>query len=180
MTNRTCLFLHLILTALAISACGFSPIYGKNSNAANSSNAADIGTEDHLALTAISNIPDQEGQFLRNRLVDRLHRNGSPINPVYQLNASPVTESLIDLDITKTADSTRGQLRLDTHITLTDTRDNAILFQRSLRAITSYNILSSEFSTRVSENTARQNALTDLAGQIETQLVLYFKRASAQ
>lgn len=172
----SCLFLCLNLTALTLSACGFQPLYGKNTNAPYSASANDIGTEDHLSLTAIGNIPDQEGQFLRNRLIDRLHRNGSPINPTYKIAITPITESLTDLDITKTADSTRGQLRLTTEITLTDTRNDNVLFKRSIRAITSYNILSSEFSTRVSESAARKNALTDLATQIETQLVLYFKR----
>lgn len=168
------LFLYL-LTPLLISACGFSPVYSK-SNHADYQNNADIGAQDHLALTAISNIPDREGQFLRNRLIDRFHRNGTPQNPAYELIVAPVEESLIDLDITKTADSTRGQLRLTTNIILKDHITGKTLFTRALRSTTSYNILASEFSTRVSEQSARNNTLADLASQIETQLALYFNR----
>ena len=168
------LFLYFAILPL-ISSCGFSPIYGKNEH--NSYNTAgDVGVEDHMALIKISNIPGREGQFLRNQLVDRLYRHGAPSNPAYTLNVSTVNENLIDLDITKTADSTRGQLRLDISIVLNDPINKKTLFTRSLRSITSYNILASEFSTRVSEQAARENALRDLARQIENQLALYFKR----
>ena len=171
MNKFTCLFLCL-LSALTLTNCGFSPMYGKHTNQA----APDIGIEDHLALTSINTIPNREGQILRNILVDRFHRHGTPQSATYALSITPIQESTTDLDITKTADSTRAQLRLSTSITLTDTVTGKPLFTKSLRSITSYNILASEFSTRISEQSTRKNALRDLSNQIETALGLYFKR----
>ncbi len=125
---------------------------------------------------AINNIPDRSGQYLRNALIDRFYRDGRPINPHYTLNISEVQESSIDLDITKDSDATRAQLRLTSSFTLTDTQSGEIVLSRPLKAISSYNVLTSEFSTRVSAKNTRENALNDIARQIELQIALYLKR----
>jgi LPS-assembly lipoprotein len=52
------------------------------------------------------------------------------------------------------------------------------VLSRTLLASTSYNVLSSQFTTRVSEDDARLNALNDLARQAEQQIVLYFERSN--
>jgi len=61
-------------------------------------------------------------------------------------------------------------------MTLTNKATNEQLLKRDLTVVTSYNILNSQFTTHVSETNARENALEDLARQIETQLALYFDR----
>ncbi len=162
------IFLALISLTF-LSACGFHPVYGVNKYTS-------VGVEEHLALINIGTIPNREGQYLRNALIDRFYRDGQPTNPQYDLSIQPVEERLIGLSITKNADTTRGQLRLKSRFHLKDKKTGEALLSRKLHAITSYNILSSNFSTRVSEDNARQNALDDLARQIEQQLALYFKR----
>lgn len=163
-------FLVLVpCTLLLITACGFHPVYGVNKHTS-------LGAEDRLERIEIAVIPDREGQALRNLLIDRFYRHGYPDRPQYHLIVEPISENLIDLDITKTADATRGQLQLATRFRLLGTRDGQVLLSRDLRAITSYNILAGEFATRVSEQNARENALKDLARQIESQITLYFKR----
>lgn len=154
------------VTCLLTPACGFSPMHGT------AFNGQSTAIQSNLSNVNISNIPDREGQYLRNLLIDRFYRDGRPVAANYQLNITRIKESLIDLDITKTADSTRGQLRLTTAITLIDKQSGEEILNRDLHAITSYNILSSEFSTRISEQSARENALGDLARQIEMQVSL--------
>jgi LPS-assembly lipoprotein len=124
----------------------------------------------------IDNIPDREGQMLRNHLIDRLYTSGRPVYPSYTLAVGKINESLSDLDITKSSDATRSQLRLSTSMALKDNATGQALLKRDLTAITSYNVLQSQFTTRVSEQNARENAITDLARQIELQLGLYFNR----
>lgn len=154
---------------LFLSACGFRPVYGVHGQSLS-------GVEDQFSEVYIANIPDREGQYLRNALIDRFYRTSRPSDPIYTLIVQPVREDLVDLDITKSADATRGQLKLNTVMQLQDRRINKTVLKRSLLAITSYNILGSEFATRVTEENARQNALDELARQIEVQLGLYFKR----
>ena len=162
-------FFLLISSLFLLTACGFQPMYGINRD-------TPIGVEEALAQIEIGSIPHREGQYLRNALIDRFYLSGRPVNPVFTLSVTPVQETLVDLDITKSSDATRGQLRLETIMRLRDRKTNEKLLERKLRTITSYNILGSEFATRVSEDNARTNALDDLARQIEHQLNLYFKR----
>ena len=66
-----------IASILLLSACGFSPMYGANS----SKNNTAIKTE--LTDIEIALIPDREGQYLRNALIDRFYipQYGSGANP---------------------------------------------------------------------------------------------------
>ncbi len=159
----------LTLSLLTLAACGFHPVYGVNKHTA-------TGVEEHLAQVSIGNIPDREGVYLRNALIDLFYRSGRPGNVEYSLAVEPIAESTRDLDITVDADATRGQLRLSTQINLVENKTGKTLIQKNLQALASYNILASEFTNRVSEQNTRQNALDDLARQIENALTLYFKR----
>ena len=159
------------LPLLLLTSCGFAPVYGDLGSKTEQS-----AVETTLAQIAIDNIPDREGQYLRNALIDRFYRHARPATAPYALSVAKIRERLIDLDITKSSDTTRGQLRLDTEIALTDRKTGKTLLTRKLRAVTSYNILGSEFTNRVSEQNARENALDDLARQIELQVSLYFKK----
>lgn len=161
-----------ITSLLFLTACGFSPLY---SNHSGTQNAAITGNFDRVF---IENIPEREGQYLRNALIDRFYVSGRPDNALYRLNVSPIAETRTDLDITKSSDATRAQLRLRSKMVLTDRASGRELLSRNLVSITSYNILQSQFTTRVSEQNARENALDDLARQIEQQLALYFRRTN--
>lgn len=160
------------LAILTLTQCGFSPVYGTRGN--EHANASVAG----FNQIEIANIPDRNGQRLRNALIDRFYADGRPASTRYRLTITPLGETIRDLDITKTADSTRGQLRLNSALRLTDLQTGQILLQRPLTAITSYNILGSEFTNRVAEDNARKNAIADLARQIEVQLSLYFQQAA--
>lgn len=162
---RILLLLPIFLT---LSACGFSPMYGTLGK------DRSLGSENYMSYVAIANIPDREGQFLRNALIDRLHRNGTPIREAYTLYVENLEQSKRDLDITKNSNATRAQLLLSANIMLRDNVTGETLLERNVQSITSYNILGSEFATRISEDNTRLNALDDLARQIELQLNLYF------
>lgn len=162
----------LVLPFLLLAACGFSPVYGTLGT------GSDYGNEDLLAYIAIDNIPNREGQILRNELIDRFYRNeGRPANPQFTLSIEDLRENKTDLDITETSDSTRGQIRMDARMVLKDKRTGEQLMERPIQAISSYNILGSEYATRISEQNNRENALKNMARQIEMHVVLYFNNA---
>ncbi len=154
---------------LVLGACGFQPLHGY----------AFVKGENNFAgfqNIEISNIPDSEGQYLRNALIDKFYREGWPVQPEYVLVVAPITETKRALDITIQSDTTREQLRLDTSVALTIKESGSVLMQRNLYALSSFNVLENEFATRISENSSRENALDDLARQIELQIALYMKR----
>lgn len=152
-----------------VSACGFTPMYGASDKAEQNSVAAS------LAQVEIATIPDRSGQVLRNDLLDRFYTQGYPSAPLYKLSVDTLTELRVDLDITKSSEATRSQLRLTSKMTLYDNK-GVVLATRDLFAIASFNVLQSEFATRVTEENARQNAIHDLARQIELNVVLVLKQ----
>lgn len=118
-------------------------------------------------------IPDRSGQILRNFLMDRLYKEGYPAHPSYTLKIEKLSESKGELDITKSAEATRAQLTIRTQMVLLDQKGEEVL-RRPLSSITSYNVLQSEFATRVTEENARNNAISDIARQVELVFSLYF------
>ena len=166
--------LPFILVALLITSCGFRPMYGDG--ARNAMSAQKNGNYD----VEIGIIPDREGQYLRNALIDRMYQNGYPTAPRYKLEIAKIDEIEQSLAIAKTSEATRSQLRLRTNYKLIDAQTGQVLLTRDALATSSYNNLVSEFATRVTEDNARLNAINDIARQIELQLGLYFNRAAAQ
>lgn len=160
--------LLLTVNCTLLTACGFTPLYADRGE-----KQAGVSRFDDIA---IANIPDRSGQYLRNALMDRLYSAGRPSSPRYTLSIDPIAENKSNLDITRSSSATRSQLRLTTKMTLTDTSSGTAVLKRDLVAVDSYNILDSQFTTRISEQSARQNGLDTLARLIEAQLALYFNR----
>lgn len=170
--------LPLFICALGLSACGFSPVYATKNNSPKTGAATALhhapSVQENLSETSIGLIPNREGQYLRNALIDRFYMNGFPDNARYHLAIQEIIEKTYNFDITADSEATRQQLKLTTQISLINNETKETLFTKSLLSIASYNILQSEFSTLITEQSARENALDDLARQIERQLTLYF------
>jgi len=177
MTKFIQLSILLGLTATFVTGCGFEPMYGQHSSngVSGGTSSQSASVSDHLSQIGIDIIPDREGQTLRNHLIDRLYRSGYPSNPTATLKVSKISEVRTELDLTKSSDATRAQLRLTAVMTLVDDKGTTVL-SRPVQTVTSFNILGSEFATRVTEQAARESGLNDLARQIELNLSLYYSR----
>lgn len=152
--------------SLVLAACGFTPMYGSGGKDATAG----------LDKIEIASIPDEEGVILRNALIDRFYQNGYPVNPAYRLEMSKIAKQERDLDITIESEATRKQVYLTTNLSLIEKSTGTVVLTRSLSAITSYNVLGTQFTTRISEADAREAALNDLARQVELQVALFLKR----
>lgn len=160
----------LFICATTLVSCGFEPMYGKISE---KKQGESYDIQSSLERIEIGNIPDRSGQYLRNALIDRFYSHNRPEVTDYTLKIQKILENTTDLDITKTSDTTRAQLRLLTTMTLTDNETGEVVLNRKLSSIGSFNVLGSEFANRVTEDNTRKNALDDLARQIELQIGLY-------
>ncbi len=167
---RNVIGVAVLVTALSLAACGFSPMYGSTAG------SQGISSVEGLDKVDIAMIPNEEGVLLRNILIDHFYRGGYPSSPAYTLQVREIDMNEADLDITRESESTRRQIRLRTTMTLRDNKTGKMVLARELFAVTGYNVLGSQFTTRVSERDAKEAALTDLARQVENQVVLYFKR----
>lgn len=156
-----------LVLVLVLAACGFSPMYGqyKQNNAVAGLDKIEIAT-----------IPNEEGIYLRNQLIDRFYQGGYPSSPTHKLVMSMIAEQNRDLDITISSEATRKQVRVATTLTLIDLATDQSVLSRNLSAISSYNVGGSQFATRISRADARDAALTDIARQVEAQVSLYFNK----
>lgn len=161
--------MRIILCLLSLSilaACGFTPVYGTG--------GADSSVSQSLQTIAIETIPDREGQSLRNKLIDRMYKNGYPADPAYRLSVSAVEESIVEIGIDKNDNASRAQLRQNITFSLISNETNEIVLKRTVRATTGYNILLGQFTTFVTEGDARDQAIRILSENIVTQLEIYF------
>ncbi len=159
------------MAVVSLPACGFQPLYvDQNASGVSKSNIVPFSE------ISIANIPDREGQYLRNQLVDMIYMDGYPQNPQFNLTIRQLNEQITRLGIQKDATATRAQMRLTAEMQLNDLTDGTILLTRNLIATNSFNILDSQYTTNVSTDYARNRALDELARQVTTQLSLYFQR----
>lgn len=169
--NKGALTFAVIASLMCVSACGFSPVYGDYSNS-----ATKIESAAALNRINISPLPDREGQYLRNALIDRFYKDGYPNNPLYQLIVGRLDEQETDFDITVDSEATRKQLKISTTIRLVDLQSQTALLSQTLYSLSSYNVLASEFATRTSEQNARDAILNDLARKIEQRITLQLNK----
>ncbi len=156
----------LLGVAVALSACGFKPLYGR-------SEAQALSPVDHMAAIRIAPLQDRIGQQMHNLLRDRLNPYGQPRDPVYRLNVA-ISEVRQELGIRKDETATRANLILSARFTLREIESDRVLFKGRTSSVNSFNILASQFATDFSEADARERALREISDNIRVRLGIYF------
>ena len=160
---------YLALAALLmLAACGFSPIYGTHDNG--HAVAADLNQ------VAIENIPDRQGQILKNALIDRMYGKGRPASPAYKLEIT-LRRTEEDLGIQNDATSTRSLLNMYADYKLQDMHDK-VLAAGTTHSVASFNKLSQQYGTQSARDDAVQRTITELSNQIISRISLYFAEKS--
>jgi|AntRauTorcE11897_2_1112592.scaffolds.fasta_scaffold03913_3 hypothetical protein len=162
------------LLVIGLTACGFKPLY----TTASGNTAAGAAEQLPFDQISISHMANREGQYLRNRLIDTIYIKGRPVSPRYKLHISQLSEEIIKLGIRKDASATRAQMRISAQMTLTDTtgETHRVVLRRNLETTNSFNILSSQYTTQVTEQYARERTLDEMSRKTVRQLALYFNR----
>lgn len=155
--------LFLFLATAALSACGFKPIYATTGEAGGAINR-------QIEISAVT-APEYLHPFVQKALNDRLILNDGRA-PAYQLSVN-VTERAEQLAVQIDATVTRYNYRLYGAYVLTDNATGEKIIGNA-RAVTSYNIVSSQYSTLYAERTAQEKAARMLAEEIERDILLRF------
>jgi len=159
-------FLLNLSAVLLLSACGFHPIYGTH--------GADDGSPVAMDLNdiAIDNIPDRNGQILRNDLIDRMYGKNRPSQPLYRLVVK-VSSSVEELGILADATSTRELLNMYGDYTLTDAKGK-VLVKGTAHSVASYDRLDQMYGTVAAQQDATVRTLHEVSEQIVNRISLYF------
>lgn len=161
----------IAFTALILlGACGFQPIHAQSAEGgALSARYADI---------YIDNIPDRDGQYLRNLLIDRLYLNSRPENSRYTLKIAPLQKEIVNIGIRKDATSTRGRMEITSVLQLISNETGKPVLERDLRSVGAYNQLDNQFATLISRENLVENILEEMSDNIVTDLNLFLKDPS--
>ncbi len=166
--SRAILSAALLANLLIMTGCGFRPIYATNAD----------GSPPLNQLVAIRHVaaPDTVRSLIGDALHDRiLLKEGQ--NPKYDLYVK-AKESAERLAVQIDATVTRYNYRLRAEYTLVNLEDGTRR-NGTATAVTSYNIVSSQYSTLYAERTAQEKASRLLAEEIERDLLIQFSDEGA-
>lgn len=166
MSSRKVVLAVLLCLTAALPACGFAPLYGQK-------------TQDALARNdvEVDNIPDRDGQYLRNYLIDRLYSSGRPGASAYLLKFGPIATTTTNLGIQRDATETRAELDLSVTMELVDKKTGQTVLKRDIKNSGGYNLLDNQLSALTSRQNTTESILRALGDQVVTELTLYFNRA---
>lgn len=151
----------ILFSTLIVASCGFKPIYATPQGA-----GAPVNKQ--IAIGAVT-APEEVHLFITDSLRDRMVlREGEA--PKYELSVV-ASEAAQRLAVQIDATVTRYNYRLNGRYTLRDLETQKA-YQGRVRAITSYNIVSSQYSTLFAERAAREKAARLLAEDIERDILL--------
>lgn len=150
-----------LMCAPGLSGCGFTPLYADA--------AVENGRplQDYIKVGAIA-APESVQTYLYDALNERLAFNGGE-TPRYVLSVE-AKETAQRLAVQTDATVTRYNYRLTGDYRLTNLQTGEVIKGR-VGAVTSYNIVSSQYSTLFAEKNAQEKAARLLAEDIERNLL---------
>jgi len=156
----------ICVLVLALAGCGFRPLYAPPQEDAT---GRGVYAFDIFKRVHINNIPNREGQYFRNQLVQLLQPSGRSPKHNYVLDVT-LNETTQDLAVQKSAIATRANLTVVAAFSLIPLDDKDSAHSGTVQSSSSYNIFQSEFQTLMAEKGARTRALDDLAQQLRIRL----------
>jgi len=148
---------------LMLGACGFRPIYA-------TTQATGAALSQRIAIRQVTG-PEAVAPLLTKALEDRMAPDAGKAAK-YDLYVS-ATETAQRLAVQIDASVTRYNYRLNGRYTLLDL-DTGERINGRARAVTSFNIVSSQYSTLYAERAAQEKAARLLAEEIERDLLIRF------
>ena len=149
---------------LLLAGCGFSPVYG--------SHGRNEPVSEALNSVSVANIPDRQGQVLRNHLIDRMYFKGRPEKPASALEVT-LRSNEYDLGIQKDATASRRVLNLWADYVLR-ANDGKELIKGKAHSSVSYSKLEAQYGTLAAKENAQKRAINEVGEQIVNRLSVYF------
>lgn len=159
----------LLIAGLLLGACGYKPLYGQNTGAPGTPSA-----QRHLESISVKPIPDRVGQMMRTALMRGLNPRTKRSVHAYDISIT-LDETLATLAVEQSAFATRANLTLTANYVLTRRADRLNLTSGSVKSVSSYNILASEFATKAAKDDSRSRAIQDVSETLRTRLAIYFQ-----
>jgi len=158
-------FLALAGLLALLAACGFQPLYGDRPQG-----RAAVGAE--LAQISVRTEPDRLGQRLYERLVRQLGYAAEPRYHLFVELESTEAEAAIGRD----SRARRFDVTVSARYRLNAAETGAQLYSSRARAVSSYNLVQSDFATEIARRDAEERATDVVSETILTQIAILFSR----
>lgn len=155
-----------LCAALALSACGFRPLYAVGTTPE--------GISTYFTQVYVDPIPGRQGVHLRNQMMDQLTPEGTPGAAAYRLSIK-LEDIKEGLAIQENTQITRYNYTLIARYELRDSVSGEVLDKGTARAIAAYNVAESQFATQSAERDAQERAAREVGEDIRLRLALYFE-----
>lgn len=155
------------MSALALSACGFRPLYATESTPA--------GISVYFEQIFVADIGGRTGRVLRNQLMDAFTPDGTPQSAAYRLEIE-LNDGKDGLAIQENADITRYNYTLTAKYKLVDAANGQVMNTGVSRAIAGYNVVNQQFSTQIAQRDAEERAARELGEDIRLRLGVFFEK----
>jgi LPS-assembly lipoprotein len=157
----------LTIVALALSACGFRPLYGTI--------GANPGGQRIFASIYVEPITQERvGYDLRNKLIDLLRGPERAQDAAYRLEVT-ITETREGVALQNDSTITRYDLAFTAKYKLTDTKLNVVT-QGQETTLESFDVAQSPYASLTGQQEAEKRAAQDIAEHIQIDLGVYFAR----
>ena len=166
-------------TALALSGCGFHPLYGHIGNGP--------GAQAIFATIYVPPIElERAGYALRNDLIDDLQAKSEPEGALYDLKIV-LTEKNEGIAIqnelvgtVKEVEITRYNYTLVARYQLIDRKTQKPVTKGIESSLSAYDVVASPYATMAAKFKAQKNTAADVAEQLRLKLAVYFSQNAAK
>ena len=170
MRRRFLLRLMLGAPALALSGCGWAPLYADPETGPAS---------EELRAVQVDPILERIGQRLEIALRNSFNPSGEPTTARYRLATSLATY-LSNLGIQSQGLATLGKLDVYATYFLIDKQSGNNLLVNTLHVTNTFDLNPNQYSTIVGDNDAAVRCVAELDQEITTRLTLFFQRRLAE
>lgn len=152
----------LIVSMLALQACGFQPVHGTR---------VEKSLDVNLAQVSIQTDGSRLGQLLAAEIRDQANPDYASAPATYALHVS-FTESDNPLFINPDGTSGRGDMQYQSHYSLVRLTDNKSISTGNINRVASYNTSqNADYASFVSREDARKRAIVELAQDYKLRLI---------
>ena len=155
---------------LALSGCGWAPLYGE---------AASGPASEELRAIHVDPIAERIGQRLQIALRSSLNPTGEPTPERYRLQTT-LSTSLSNLGIESQGLGSLGKLDVYATYTLIDSKNHKTLLVNSVHVANSFNLNPNQYSTVVGEDDTAVRSAAELNQEIVARLTLFMERRLAE
>ena len=170
MAGRRSVLVLAFTLALALSGCGWTPLYADLTSGPASA---------ELRAIRVDPIPERIGQRLELALRNSLNPSGEPDKERFRLQ-TVLAVALSDLGIQAQGTATLGRLDVYATYHLLDIKSGASLLTNTVHVQNSFALNPNQYSTVVGEDDAAVRSVAELNQEIVARLTLFMQRRAAQ